>query len=80
MPKLNTNFNVTPPTMINMFVAPWDGDNGRTYTLFGLDSSGKTYRYTSRFDQWAQIGTGELERDSEVRHNRPLTDNDEEQF
>ena len=45
--------------MVQMAVAYWDGDCGKTYSLLGLSSSGEIFRYAPGQDAWVALGMEE---------------------
>ncbi len=50
-------------------VAPWQGDNGMTYSVIGLEQDGRVYRYDAKCDGWIPW-SNELATTCKVPHKR----------
>ena len=38
--------------IIQLVIAPWEGDTGLTYSTLGLDSKGNVWRYDPKCQGW----------------------------
>ena len=54
--KVVTEETTSDPKFVNLVAASWDGDGGRTYSLYALGDDGCVYRLVPSQNVWVRIG------------------------